>query len=348
MTAIRWRACPEDFRVDEIPLYPPLGEGEHTLVRVEKRLLTTEQAVRALARAAGVRPRDVGYAGRKDRVALATQWLSLPQLDPARARAIEAPGLRVLEAARHPHKLRTGHLRANRFRITLRGGDAAVWRAARVRLDALCRRGMPNRFGPQRFGRDGENPARAARILSQGAGGGDRRSARFLVSALQAAVFNDVLAERPLALDRVEEGDIAWIHANGAQFRVEDAARESPRAARFEISATGPIFGTRAVAPSGAVAQRERAALAARGIDADALRPPPGLRLRGARRPLRVRPHDAALEPCAEGAQLVCTLATGSYASVLVEELFPGAVCGAADDIGPSSGVSSPANREAT
>lgn len=336
----RYRARPEDFRVDEVPLYPPRGEGAHTLVRVEKRGLTTEQVARALAREAGVRPRDVGYAGRKDRVALATQWLSVPGLDPDRALALEAPGLRVLEAARHPHKLRTGHLRCNRFRIAVRGADAAACAAAAERLAALCRTGLPNRFGSQRFGRGGENLERAAHILSEGAArGSDRRAARFALSALQAAVFNDVLAARPVPLDRLERGDVAWIHASGGHFPVEDPEREAPRAAAFEISASGPIFGTRMPAPREAVAEREREALAARGIALESLRAPRGLRLRGGRRPLRVQPRDVRFERRGDGALLCFSLPPGSYASVLVEEIFPGVRAGASDDTGPRPAV---------
>ena len=124
---MRIAATPEDFVVEELPLYAPAGEGAHTFVRVEKRLRTTEEVAADLARAAGVSARDVGYAGRKDRRAVATQWLSVPGLDPERARDLALPGVQVLDAGRHPHKLRTGHLRGNRFELVVRGVDAALW-----------------------------------------------------------------------------------------------------------------------------------------------------------------------------------------------------------------------------
>jgi tRNA pseudouridine13 synthase len=334
---VRWWSAPEDFRVDEVPLHPPLGEGRHTWVLVEKRLLTTEEVARALARAAGVPAREVGFAGRKDRVAVATQWLSVPGLDPSRALEIEHPGLRVLEAARHPHKLRTGRLRANRFQVALRGVDAAVLAEAQARLERICRSGMPNRFGPQRFGRDGENARRARRILSGEMAGTERRQARFLLSALQAEVFNEVLAARTAPLDRVERGDVAFIHASGGRFLVEDLEREAPRAAAFEISATGPIFGSRALSPTGPVAERERRVLADRGVVLEDLRPPRGIRLRGSRRPLRVRPEEADLETTADGARLRFALPSGSFATVLLEELLAG--FSGPDDIAPGGGM---------
>ena len=319
---MRVAASPEDFVVDEEPLYPALGEGAHTFVRVEKRLRNTEDVVRALARFAGVRPGDVGYAGRKDRVAITRQWLSVPGLDPAHARDFAGDGFRVLEAVRHPHKLRTGQLRANRFELVVRELAPEQVAGTAAGLEQLAARGMPNRFGPQRFGRDGRNAEAARALLERGEAPRDRRAARFLLSALQAEVFNACLAARPLALDAVESGEVAWLHASGASFVIEDVAAETARAARFELSAAGPIFGTRLLPATGAPHRREETVLRAHGIP-DTLRLPPGLRLRGARRPFRVRPEAARCEAVgADAVRLVFTLPPGSYASVLVDSLF--------------------------
>ncbi len=319
---MRIRACPEDFRVDEIALYPTAGTGAHAFVRVEKRLRTTEEVARELARAAGVAPRDVGYAGRKDRVAVTTQWFSVPGLEPDAALALPLRGARVLEAARHPHKLRTGHLRGNRFRILVRDVPAALAEAAASRAGELLRRGLPNRFGEQRFGRDRANALQGRRILHGELEPRDRRAARFLLSALQAEVFNAVLAARGDGYDRIEKGDVAVVHASGGLFVVDEPEREAPRAAAFEISPTGPIFGSRVIAPDAEVARRERAALESHGVPAEGLRAPRGIRLRGARRPLRVRPEGLALEPVPEGLCVCVTLPPGSYVTVLLEHLL--------------------------
>jgi tRNA pseudouridine13 synthase len=318
----RLRSVPEDFRVEEIPLYRPTGAGDHTFVNVEKRLRTTEDVARALARIAGARARDVGYAGRKDRVAVATQWFSVPGLDPERAREIDLPGVKVLEAVRHPHKLRTGQLRGNRFHIVVRDLDDRACASAVRRLERSCRLGMPNRFGAQRFGRGGENVERAQRLLRGEGAVADRRAQRFLLSALQAAVFNAVLAARETPLDALEQGEIAMVHASGGCFVVEDLAREAPRAAAFEISATGPIFGTRVLEPRGEAAARERAASEHLGVVPGNLKLPRGIRLRGARRPLRVRPEETRAEPIGGGLELRFSLPPGSYATVLLEELL--------------------------
>jgi tRNA pseudouridine13 synthase len=318
---IRIRTTPEDFRVDEEPLYPATGVGGHTFVRIEKVSRTTEAVARDLARAAGARPQDVGYAGRKDRVAVSTQWFSVPALDPDAALDLELPGARVLEAARHPHKLRTGHLHGNRFAIRLRGVDAQASERAAARLSEVCARGLPNRFGVQRFGRDGDNAERARRYCAGEIRVRDRRDARFLVSAWQAEVFNAVLTARTALLDELETGDLAMRHDSGAVFAVSDPECLRDRVQAFEISATGPVFGPRMTWPGGEVALRERAVMSAHGLDPDALRLP-GVRARGARRSLRVRPGSPVLEHDREDALLRFDLPAGSYATVVVEELF--------------------------
>jgi len=324
--ALPERFVPEDFVVEEIPAYSPAGEGAHTFVRVEKRGRTTEEVASSLARAAGVRPRDVGYAGRKDRHAVTTQWLSAPGLEPEAALALRMPGVRVLEAARHPHKLRTGHLRGNRFTITLHGVSEVSAVQARERLEAFARLGMPNRFGAQRFGREGDNAERGRAVLCGELRPRDRRKARFWVSALQSAVFNEALRLRDLPLHEVEAGDVAVVVGRGGLFVVTDVEREAERAARFEISATGPIFGARAgtrdPAPEGRVAAREAQAMLRLGLDPSALAAPPrGLRLPGGRRALRVRAADATALHEGDRLRLGFVLPPGSYATVLLEEL---------------------------
>ena len=317
----RFRETPEDFRVDETPLYLPSGEGGHTFVRIEKRLRTTEEVARTLARAASCRPRDVGYAGRKDRCGVTCQWFSVPDWSPEEACALDAPGIRVLDAKRHPHKLRTGQLRGNRFELRLRGIEGLDPEGLEKGLEAIRVRGLPNRFGRQRFGRGGDNAQRARALMRGEPVAGDRRAHRFLFSALQAEVFNEVLAKRPLPLDRLECGDVAVRHVSGGMFVVEDEAHDNSRAAAFEISATGPIFGTKVMAPAGAVAEREAQVLKDLGIPAGFHRDlPRGLRLRGTRRPLRVPVGDLAWSIEAQDLRLCFSLPAGSYATVLIDE----------------------------
>ena len=318
----RLRACPEDFVVDEVSLFEPCGEGGHTYVHVEKRLRTTEQVARWLARSAEVAPRDIGYAGRKDRVAVTRQWFSVPDLSPEVALTLADEGVRVLAAIPHGHKLRTGALRGNRFSIRVTDVAEDLMERASERFADLIARGMRNRFGAQRFGHAGDNAERARAFLEPGARVRDRRQARFLISALQAQVFNQVLEQREVGT--LLTGDVAVVCASGGLFVVRELDVEQPRADAFEISPTGPIFGTRVTEPEGEAAELEARVYAECGVpEPGALRPPRGIRLRGTRRPLRIRPEAASCEPAGEGAlALEFTLPAGSYATVLVEELL--------------------------
>lgn len=313
---------PEDFRVEEISLYEASGEGTHTFLWVEKRQRDTEQVARALARHAGVASKEVGYAGRKDRQAITRQWYSVPGLDPEQAVELGEEGWQVLRAVPHGHKLKLGQLRANRFELCVREISAEERARAELALPKIAKEGFANRFGRQRFGRDGDNAERGRTLLESGKFGRDRRAARFLVSAYQAQLFNQCLDRREAPLDEVELGELAWKHDSGAVFVVEDVVQENERAKAFEISPSGPIIGTKMSRPTGAAGERERAWLEEWGVP-DPLRPPRGLRLRGARRPLRVPAQD--LEWSWEGEdtlQLGFVLGTGSYATVLIDALL--------------------------
>lgn len=323
----RIRAHPEDFIVEEIPLYPHLGYGPHTYLLVEKRLCTTDSVARTLARAAGVAPREVGFAGRKDRVAVARQWFSIPDFDPARARGLDLAGAQVLKTVRHPEKLRVGQLLGNRFHMVVREVDDAAARQAEEILLTLTRRGMPNRFGNQRFGWEGANVARGSEILRSQRILGDRRHALLMLSALQSAVFNRVLARRSTLLDRLLPGDVAFFHETGTQFLVEDPEAEATRVATFEISPTGPIFGTKMKLPRGEVAALENEVMAEFDLpELQKLTVPQGVRLHGGRRPLRVQPKGVRSARGDGTFQLEFELPAGSYATVLLEEVFPDAL----------------------
>lgn len=168
----------EDFRVEELPLYEPDGEGTHVYVCIEKRGIPTPVAVRRLAAHLGVQPRDIGFAGLKDAQAIAQQTLSIEHVEPQVVRAFRDRQVRVLDVTRHRNKLRTGHLRGNRFVIRLRpAGPGAQWgqgvdtaealRRAEATLAVLVQRGVPNYFGSQRFGARGDT-AELGRALVQG------------------------------------------------------------------------------------------------------------------------------------------------------------------------------------
>jgi len=324
----RIKVEPEDFVVEELPLYTPSGSGEHTWVEIEKRLRTTEEVAAELAAAAGVDAGRVGWAGRKDREAVSRQWLSVPGLAPASAEGLAGHGWRVLRAAAHGERLRLGELMGNRFRIVAREVDAAAASAAVERLAAISRDGLPNAFGAQRFGRDEGNAERGAALLRGESVAGGRRHQRLYLSALQSAIFNEVLRTRPAPPHVLLPGDLALVHASGALLLAGSPALPpsawAERAARFEVSPTGPLIGHKMRAPRGEALRREREAAAHWGVpwvsELPRLR---GHLLPGGRRPLRVAVGEPAQRALGDDAiELSFVLPPGAFATVLVEELF--------------------------
>jgi tRNA pseudouridine13 synthase len=264
----RIKERPEDFVVEEIPAYAPSGAGEHVFVRLTKTDRTTLDVVRAMADALGCDPRSAGHAGMKDRRAVTTQTISLQAprgVDPrdlaARAAALRLPGVVVHDATPHANKLKPGHLAGNRFAIAVR--DVARDRLPEVvaGLERAARDGVPNAFGVQRFGREGDNAERAlAWLRGEERGPRDPRVQRLLWSSLQSAVFNAVLEARvadgtwttPL------EGDLLKLRSSGGLFVCSDVQADRARAASGEVSPTGPLVGARMRWPEGAPGEVER------------------------------------------------------------------------------------------
>ncbi len=321
-------AAPETFVVEEIPAYQPAGAGEHTYLWIEKSGLTTAEAVRRVARAAGVPEREIGYAGQKDRHAITRQFLSVPGLAPEAALQIEEPGLRVLRADRHGNKLRLGHLKGNRFEVVLQQVAAGEGARIEAELRRLGREGLPNRFGDQRFGAAGDNVAVALAILRGERRERDQRRRQFLLSALQSAVFNQVLELRAAdgGLLRLREGDVLQKRESGGLFVTDDLARDAERVAAGEVVPTGPLPGNREKEPPpGSESRRlEDEALARVGVTREELATL-GRALPGARRPVTVAVTLGEPPAAAEGEdrlRLRFSLPSGSYATVVIEALL--------------------------
>jgi tRNA pseudouridine13 synthase len=317
----RIKAEPAHFRVEELPLYQPSGQGAHLYLRLERSGLTTRQAVERLAAEFGVRAGEIGYAGLKDKQAVTVQSFSLPAagLEPgAAARRAQGLGFAVHGAALHGNKLKRGHLLGNRFRVLISGvaPDAACGAQAIAR--AVAQRGLPNFFGPQRFGAEGDN-AEAGRQALLGRGPRQKWLRKLALSACQSELFNRWLARRMARGEfaTLLSGDVAKKTDTGGIFVVEDAAAEQPRLEAGEITYTGPMFGAKMRAAQGPAGEHESAILAEEGLE-PALFKRAGLA--GARRPARLLVGEMALEPAAEGLWLGFVLPKGAYATTLLRE----------------------------
>jgi tRNA pseudouridine13 synthase len=326
------RASPEDFEVTEILGFEASGAGPHALLRVRKRGANTEWVARELARAAGCKPFEVGFAGLKDRNAVTTQAFTVPRGRRAAVEfvGLEGEGYEVLSAVEHQRKLPRGVLAGNRFDIVVRGFDVEAG-ALTDRLERIASQGVPNYFGPQRFGRDAGNLA--AVLRAAGAGGRlprDRRGgdSGFVLSAARSLVFNAILAERVAAgtWNRLVAGDVANLDGRGSVFQVESIDDDlASRCARGEIHPTAPMMGEGETLAAGAVAQLEQA-VQQRFPEVLAL--VRAQRMASERRALRIMVRDLAHEYADSCWRLRFSLPAGAFATVVLREIVTAADAG--------------------
>ena len=309
-----------DFEVRERLKFAADGGKEHLLLEVRKTGRDTLSVARALARHAGVAAREVGFAGLKDRVAVTTQWFSVPaRLSRDAWAGVAGPGFEVLAVEPHSRKLRRGALAGNGFRIVLRDFHVAPEVLA-ARLAAIELRGVPNYFGAQRFGRGGSNLEAIARWCEGRALPVAREPRAFVYSAARALVFNALLAARVLdgSWERVLAGEFVNLDGRNSYFvATEPDATLAARLLLHDIHPTGPLPGA-GEHPGQAVGALEAEIEASFGGLTGLLA---GAGLEAARRPLRVRPQN--LKAVAAGALLTLEfdLPSGAYATALVREL---------------------------
>lgn len=317
----RFRSTAEDFFVAELPAFEPSGQGEHLLLTIEKRGMNTVFAAKKIAQWAGIPEIGVGYAGMKDRHAVTRQRFSvhIPKRVAPDVATLHCDELRVLEQHWHHRKLPRGALAGNRFGIVLREvqGDR---QAVETRLAQIRAGGIPNYFGEQRFGRDGDNVDAARKMF---AGDRVRREQRgILLSAARSEIFNTVLAARIADgrwCDGVE-GEVWMLDGTHSVFGPEPVNDELlARARSLDIHPTGPLWGRGELRSSGTAHEIETATVAS---FADLCAGLEQAGLNQERRALRVRVADLQWQWLAEDAlRLEFSLPPGAYATSVLAEV---------------------------
>lgn len=314
----------DDFEVEEISAYDPTGSGPHLYLWIEKRDLGAEFFIRQVAQRLGLRPGEVGSAGMKDRRAVTRQWISVPAEAEHRLADLEGDGIRVLKISRHQNKLKPGHLRGNRFRILIRDVAAEALSHAQPIIDALRQHGLPNYYGEQRFGRDGETAELGLRQLrGERAGKLNPFVRKLSFSAAQSLLFNDYLARRMQDgfLRTVLSGDVLAKYPSGGMFTSTDAGVDQQRLEAREVVPAGPMFGKKMFRTAEVAAEREADVLAHWQLTPESFQGF-GQLLDGTRRHCFVYVDDlqCAMEPT--GLRLNFSLPAGSYATVLLREIM--------------------------
>jgi tRNA pseudouridine13 synthase len=325
------RAAPDDFVVEEVPLYGAQGDGQHLYVNITKVGLTTKEVQIGLERLFGLNKGDVSFAGMKDKRARTTQTFSLsvghkpPVFAEMAGAKIEASlPVKVNWARFHRNKLKPGHLLGNRFVVRIRDLVSAPKEAlpqAQAIVERLQATGLPNYFGSQRLGEGGANVRQGWAILHGERGKRDRWLQRFLISAYQSYLCNRYLAERLQRgyFGRLLAGDVAKKYATGGMFDVADVAAEQPRFAAREISFTAPLYGPRMWMAKDDAAELENEVLRQAQVTLEDFG---RVRVEGTRRMGRLLVTDLAVEADDEGLVLRFELRKGAFATTVLREVM--------------------------
>ena len=316
---------PSHFVVEELPLYLPEGSGEHIYLNITRKGMTTKETAAQMAKALGVEGQDISTAGLKDKHAQTTQTFSVHHLtmepEEAARRITGAMDVQVNWAKRHLNKLKTGHLLGNRFRILVEGPGEDCLAAAGEIAEALRERGLPNFYGPQRFGRQGDNVERGRQIIQGARPPKQKWLRKLLISAYQSQLFNDWLTARIIdgLFDELISGDVAKKTDTGGLFTVEDLAVDQDRFKRGELTYTGPIYGSKMRWAEADALEREKAVVSAAGAaEGDFKR----AGVKGSRRVARLVPEGLEITSGQGGLWFDFALPKGSYATVVLREFM--------------------------
>jgi len=336
-----FNASARDFIVEEIPLYDFSGEGEHLVVKIRKKEMTTWEMLDVLSSHLGIRRRDIGYAGLKDKHAMTIQYISLPANMEEKLSSFDHDKIKILETTRHNNKIRVGHLKGNRFDIRLK----KVLGVQKEKLDSMLKwidaNGVPNYFGNQRFGTNGDNWQDGKKLLDGTLKMRDKKTREFLMGSYQSYLFNQWLSKRMeinLLLEefnekeveqlmklpegslkgtkkqshffKLLEGDLMMHYPYGKLFEAEDLHKEAERFATKDTAPTGLLPGTKT----------KRATHSAAIIESQFDEP---LKLNGARRYAWIQVEEIKKRYVEEKAhyELSFTLPKGSYATNVLDVL---------------------------
>jgi len=317
------KAQPEHFQVNENLGFEFTGSGEHLMVRIRKTGENTSFVANELAKACGVKSKDVSWAGLKDRHAVTEQWLSvhLPKGEAPDFSAFltQYPSIEILATDRHNKKLRPGDLVGNDFSVTI--SEVTNVEDVVARLESIVETGVPNYFGSQRFGNQGNNLVEARRWGRDNVRTRNQNKRSLYLSAARSWIFNTILS------DRIEKGLFAQpVVGDLVQQDGERVAISNDNLTNVsELVALGQAQITAAMAGDNALPTQEQALdLEQPHLDAepDLMALIRGNRMRHERRDICLMPRDLAWEVKGDDVILKFSLDAGCFATAIVRELI--------------------------
>ncbi|ABE54486.1 Pseudouridylate synthase [Shewanella denitrificans OS217] len=308
-----------DFMVNEILPFSPTGEGEHHMLHIRKEGLNTVFVAEMIAKFAKVHPKEVTYAGQKDKHAITEQWFGvrIPGKEMPQWEELNSDKLTVLSSSRHGKKLRIGALLGNQFILTLRGITDVIEVSERLAL--IAKTGVPNYFGEQRFGHDGKNLVMGRQMLL-GKKVKDRKKSSMYLSAVRSNIFNQVVSHRLATQGNTPmDGDCVMLAGSRSYF-VADSWDSTVQARLDEkdIQLSAPLWGRGAPLAKGTAAELEAAALVDYASDLEGLE---NAGLDQERRPLLLEPQGLKYKFDADVLTLEFILPAGSFATSILREV---------------------------
>ncbi len=317
-----------DFIVDEIQSFAPMGEGEHVWLKIQKAGENTDWVAKCLAKIANVPRRDVGYAGKKDRHAVTTQWFSvhLPGKKASDWQKSLPETITVLEQKRHNKKLKMGALQGNCFEITISDFVGSEEQLSFV-LNTIAKQGVPNYYGEQRFGfwnedkQRGNNVVKAEQWFSQAYKIKDRNKRGLYLSAARSWVFNHILSSRVIAenWNKAITGDVFILDGSQSCFKEDITQQIVDRIASHDIHPSGALWGRGQLLSDSDVAEleeivRDKNTILCEGLEKQGLKQE--------RRSLRLLVDDISYKFIdKETVSISFSLPSGAYATSVLSEI---------------------------
>ena len=186
----------DDFVVREVPLYEFSGRGEHLVLHIAKKDLSTHETLRILSAACGAKMREFGVAGLKDKQGQTFQHISVHKKFESALQNFSHEKLKIVSATYHDNKLKIGHLRGNSFFVRLKKVSKIDALKLQNAFETLSQQGFANYFGYQRFGKFKDNFSQGLELLQGKKRLKNPKIHAFLLSAFQSELFNRYLAKR--------------------------------------------------------------------------------------------------------------------------------------------------------
>jgi tRNA pseudouridine13 synthase len=322
----QFKSSTEDFQVTEILGYEPIGEGEHIYLWVRKTGLNTAYLAEQIAKFTRLPLRAITYAGRKDKHAQTEQWFSvhLPGKGEFDWTQFNEPGAQILKSMRHNKKLRTGVLKGNRFNITLRQLNSTSGIDERLQLIKLS--GVPNYYGPQRFGSTQHDPRGGNLVLAEKMMNGEsirnRNKRSMAISALRSWLFNEMLNRRLQngCLNKPLPGDVMQLSGSNSFFCAELIDNNIiQRIAQRDIYLSAPLWGKGPLASQSEALKFEQDSAQQHITVTQTLE---DLGLNQERRAINLFPNDLEWTWADETLKLIFTLPAGTFATSVLRELL--------------------------